>query len=255
MKVSRDLSFQFPAHDDFNLTHYLTSSLTSDSNQPLDPFQKLYHLLLDSNSNEPSESVYAITIGFGLLFGLIILICLSLLAHPFFKKHPSRHLWLVRKCHTAYSTRMSLPFLLLLLLQTSQTDRMHAYGSLSLFIARMPYVVLNGGLSLAICQLMGCIVFELFIIISFLSHRYPDRDYGPYEAFWSVFSFLDLLLIKRLQTQESIDITSFLGPISMNHLNSTLILSKVRSPCGFQVKSFIHHQRPNSQPLENLLTF
>lgn len=137
-------------------------SLLLDLPLTVDPYQYLSELLLQFTSPEASQFAYSVTLGFGVLFGIIILICGFMLAYPFVEKSGSRgkNFWLVRKCHAEHSA------------------------------AKQPYLVLNGGISLAICQLLGSIIFEIFIVLSVLAHRHPDRNYAPYQAFCQIVMWL-----------------------------------------------------------------
>ncbi|EGG10655.1 uncharacterized protein MELLADRAFT_93654 [Melampsora larici-populina 98AG31] len=95
-----------------------------------------------------------------------------MVAYPFVEKSGSRgkNFWLVRKCHAEHST------------------------------AKQPYLVLNGGISLAICQLLGSIIFEIFIVLSVLVRKHPDRNYAPYQAFCQISMWLPVEAIVVFKT-------------------------------------------------------
>ncbi|KAG0142483.1 hypothetical protein CROQUDRAFT_662498 [Cronartium quercuum f. sp. fusiforme G11] len=145
------------------LPHYPTNALEvslllAKLSATEDPYVYFSEIIPTFKTPGNQQVVYTITIVFGVLFGIVIVVCVLVIAYPLLQKSGSQgnDAWLFRRCHTTHST------------------------------SSMPYFVLNGGMFLAVCQFIGCIAFEAFIITSFLAYMYPSRMYEPYQAFLQI---------------------------------------------------------------------
>ncbi|KAH9811894.1 hypothetical protein DFH28DRAFT_1062866 [Melampsora americana] len=103
--------------------------------------------------------VQRVLIASSVIYFFVLLLCISILAIPFFRGIQARrkHLWLWRKQY--------LP----------GTDA--------------PYLIPNGGLAVVISQLFGCMIFEIYILLSYQVLQSPEFARSHYQYFWLTISY------------------------------------------------------------------
>lgn len=94
------------------------------------------------------------------IYFFVLVLCMSILAIPLFRGVQARrkHLWFWRKQY--------LP---------GRTD--------------IPYLIPNGGLAVVISQFFGCIIFEVYILLSYRALRSPEFSQSHYQYFWLTISY------------------------------------------------------------------
>ncbi|EGG03378.1 uncharacterized protein MELLADRAFT_90218 [Melampsora larici-populina 98AG31] len=104
--------------------------------------------------------VQRILIASSAIYFFVLILCISILAIPLFRGVQARrkHLWFWRKQYLPGRTNI-------------------------------PYLVPNGGLAVVISQLFGCIIFEIYILLSYRALQSPEFSRSHYQYFWLTISY------------------------------------------------------------------
>lgn len=161
---------------------------------------------------------------------LVIFLCITILTVPFFRgaKSRAKHYWLWRR---------------------------HYMGH------RVAYLVPNGGIAVAIAQIFGCTLFEVYILLSYQVIRSPKFAHNHYQYAWLAISYAPgyfgfwysafgalyacLFSPSRPDLHEHSKISHLPNPILMNTICiGTPILTAIGS-VGWAIESFLRTREKN----------